>query len=80
MSNEVLAVSKNDEMSLVVQHQPSLMTKWNTSEQMPLVQGTVVNMEGSKAFKSLIHDYLNHEILVSSNDEAAKLSQILHGH
>ena len=39
-----------------------------------------VNMEKSKAFKSLINDYLNHEYLASSQEEVEKISKILHGH
>ena len=40
-----------------------------------------VNMEKAESFGTLLNDYMNHENMAKqSNEEAQKLSAILHGH
>ena len=40
----------------------------------------MVNMEKTESFETLINDYMNHEYMSKANEEAQKLSSILHGH
>jgi len=54
------------------------MGQWNINKQATAI--STVNIEKGHSFKNLIHDYMSHEVLVSNQEEATKLSQILHGH